>query len=94
MRLSRELALGAQSEVHKKMATNSLAESLRGGVSLKEKFTAGQLSAITNGDATIPGYIWHHHQDIGRMQLIPRETHIKTGHIGESLWKRGLDATK
>jgi hypothetical protein len=33
------------------------------------------------------GYTWHHHQDHGRMQLIPREIHEATGHTGGfSLW--------
>ena len=25
---------------------------------------------------------WHHHQDTGRMQLIPFDIHDLTGHIG------------
>ncbi|WP_417696190.1 HNH endonuclease [Pseudomonas sp.] len=27
------------------------------------------------------GYTWHHHQDSGRMQLVPELIHKKTGHI-------------
>jgi RHS repeat-associated protein len=33
------------------------------------------------------GYTWHHHQDAGRMQLVPSEIHKATGHTGGfSLW--------
>jgi hypothetical protein len=27
-------------------------------------------------------YTWHHHQDVGRMQLVPRKIHADTGHVG------------
>jgi RHS repeat-associated protein len=32
--------------------------------------------------STPEGYIWHHNQDTGRMQLIDRKIHEKTGHTG------------
>jgi hypothetical protein len=36
---------------------------------------------------TPDGYTWHHHQDYGRMQLVPEEIHRVTGHTGGfSLW--------
>lgn len=31
---------------------------------------------------TPPGYVWHHHQDRGLMQLIEEGVHLKTGHTG------------
>jgi hypothetical protein len=32
-------------------------------------------------------YTWHHHQDRGRMQLVPEKVHAETGHTGGfSLW--------
>ncbi|HEZ4390548.1 TPA: HNH endonuclease, partial [Neisseria meningitidis] len=34
------------------------------------------------GEPKIPNYTWHHHQDTGRMQLVPEEKHSPTGHIG------------
>lgn len=42
------------------------------------------MKAIRGGRANIPGYTWHHHQDIGRMQLVPRPIHTAAGtpHIG------------
>lgn len=32
--------------------------------------------------STPEGYTWHHHQDEGRMQLVERRVHSKTGHTG------------
>ena len=45
--------------------------------------------AIANAIAGIekepPGVVWHHHQDFGRMQLVPSDSHALTGHEGG--WK-------
>jgi hypothetical protein len=32
--------------------------------------------------STPKGYTWHHHQELGRMQLVPEELHIAVGHTG------------
>jgi len=38
---------------------------------------------------TPKGYTWHHHQEIGRMQLVKSKIHRKTGHTGGfSLFKK------
>ncbi|MDR3690724.1 MAG: HNH endonuclease [Fimbriimonas sp.] len=35
-----------------------------------------------------PDYIWHHHQDYGRMQLVRGDIHRATGHHGGfKLWR-------
>ncbi len=39
---------------------------------------------------TPAGYTWHHHQDSGRMQLVPTDLHARTAHTGgASLWAGG-----
>lgn len=40
------------------------------------------MDAIYREDSKIPDFTWHHHQDTGRMQLIPTDIHSQTGHIG------------
>ena len=35
------------------------------------------------------GYTWHHHQDTGRMQLVPEWDHSKTGHVGGDYIQKG-----
>ncbi|MES5674720.1 HNH endonuclease [Acinetobacter baumannii] len=34
-------------------------------------------------------HTWHHHQDNGRMQLVPEWEHSKTGHIGGDAMQGG-----
>jgi hypothetical protein len=37
-----------------------------------------------------PGLTWHHHQDVGRMQLIDEDFHASVAHLGgNSLWGLG-----
>jgi hypothetical protein len=43
------------------------------------KFTAEQLEAIMKHRANIPGYIWHHHEQFARMQLIPKSIYDALG---------------
>ncbi|MFU2048671.1 HNH endonuclease, partial [Avibacterium gallinarum] len=64
------------------MATRDLANAIEKGYISKNNFTSEQLNAIYRGDKKIPGFTWHHHQDTGRMQLIPERIHQETGHIG------------
>lgn len=38
-------------------------------------------------NSTPEGYVWHHHQDYGRMQLVNKNIHQSTGHNGGySIW--------
>jgi len=53
-------------------------------------FSAQQLQQIEMGARKIDGYTWHHHQDNGRMQLIPEMVHKKTGHIGGEAMGGGM----
>ena len=57
--------------------------------SLRIKFTSDQLNAIEQELPTIPDLVWHHHQDTGRMQLMSREVHMETGHIGGGAMREG-----
>ncbi|MDR1488612.1 MAG: HNH endonuclease [Holosporales bacterium] len=42
---------------------------------------------MKSGLEKIDGYTWHHHQDVGRMQLVPEKIHADTGHFGgDALW--------
>lgn len=68
-------------KLHKCTATRDLYMYLR-RLGTNFGFNRVQLHAIKNGIPHIPGYIWHHHQDLGRMQLVPKKIHNKTGHIG------------
>jgi filamentous hemagglutinin len=64
------------------LATKDLAAAIDRGEISASKFTPQQLQEIKSGSSTIEGYTWHHHQDTGRMQLVPRDLHRQTGHVG------------
>ena len=69
-----------------RLATRDLRDTIATNPQLRSRFTQPQLDAIQGGRAKIPDFTWHHHQDTGRMQLVPSATHRRTGHIGgESL---------
>jgi len=68
-------------------ATKQLKFALDSGQINKSTFDASQQKAISNLEKKIPGYTWHHHQEFGRLQLIPDVMHEKSGHIGGmSMW--------
>ena len=53
---------------------------------LKSLFTADQIINI-QANKTPPGYVWHHSEIEGVMQLVPSEIHMATSHTGgNSLW--------
>jgi hypothetical protein len=72
----------ADEATHMREATRALRTAIKDGQISKSKFTDAQLKAIKSGKAKIPDYTWHHHQDTGRMQLVPTEIHKQAGHIG------------
>lgn len=63
-------------------ATRELRSLIESGQVSASQFTEAQLAAIRGGRAQIPDFTWHHHQDVGRMQLVPRQTHADVGHVG------------
>ena len=71
-----------------RMATRDLYKHL-GENGIKKQFNAEQISTIKAGKEKIPDYTWHHHQDTGRMQLVPSKLHAETGHIGGNSMENG-----
>jgi hypothetical protein len=65
-----------------KLATVALNESIEKGLISKSGFTNEQIVQIKNGEPSIKGYTWHHHQDTGRIQLVLTNIHNKVKHIG------------
>lgn len=63
-------------------ATLQLKEAVALGQVDRSKFAPDQLAAIEAGATSIPRLRWHHHQEYGRMQLVPADIHTKTTHIG------------
>lgn len=71
------------------LASKDLWGAIQRGEVNSSQFTSSQLKQIKNGNSKVEGYTWHHHQDQGRMQLVPTWEHSKTGHIGGDAMKDG-----
>lgn len=57
----------------------------------EEMFDEEQIDDIAN-DHIPEGYVWHHSEDRGEMQLVDAEIHAKTGHTGgKSVWGGGSE---
>ena len=66
-----------------------LKEQIKDNSELKSKFNSEQVEQIENG-RTPSGYTWHHHQQDGKMQLVPTDIHDKSAHTGgKALWGGG-----
>ncbi|WP_439863546.1 two-partner secretion domain-containing protein [Pseudomonas antarctica] len=72
-----------------RMATRDLRTQIDSGAVPSSAFTDVQLKAIRGGQDKIPGYTWHHHQDTGRMQLVPEVFHNGARHVGWESMSKG-----
>ncbi len=70
------------------MATRDLRSAIDAGSISPNQFNAEQLAAIPSGKSEIPDNTWHH-QDSGRMQLVPFDEHNKVGHVGGGYMGKG-----
>jgi hypothetical protein len=58
---------------------------------LRKRFSAEQINEIQH-NKTPTGYVWHHNQKSGVLELVDRELHKKTTHTGgRSIWGGGQD---
>ncbi|MBU9723516.1 MULTISPECIES: HNH endonuclease [Bacillaceae] len=78
--------------LHFSYANQQLVEMVNADPSLANEFTGMQLEQIYAGE-TPDGFTWHHHEDLGRIQLVDEEIHAKSGHSGgRTIWGGGSDA--
>ena len=68
-------------ERHFYMANKILKEDIFSNKKLRSKFSKSQIKQISQYE-TPSGYTWHHHQDVGVLQLVDAELHSKTHHAG------------
>lgn len=79
-----------QSKAYAKECNAKLKEAIENDPELKSKFTPEQIKDIEEG-RTPTGYVWHHNEEPGKMQLVKREDHDRAiggaAHTGgNSLW--------
>ena len=72
-----------------KEANKQLEAAIESDDGLKSEFTDEQLEQIKAGD-TPEGYVWHHSEEAGTLQLVDTTVHAQTGHTGgRSIWGGG-----
>lgn len=69
-------------------ASKDLWQAIQRGEVNSSQFTSTQLRQIQNGNSKIDTFTWHH-QDQGRVQLVPQREHSQTGHVGGDAMKDG-----
>lgn len=79
-----------ESRAYAKECNAKLKEAVENDPELRDKFTPEQIKDIEEG-RTPAGYVWHHNEEPGKMQLVKREDHDRTmggaAHTGGcSLW--------
>ena len=81
--------LKASDKVQFTECCNQLKNAISKDPELAKKFNNEQLEQIRSGD-TPDGYVWHHNEELGKMQLVDIKIHEQTGHNGgRSLWGGG-----
>ncbi|WP_370464665.1 HNH endonuclease [Methylosinus sp. RM1] len=86
-------AVGPQEQMA--MATKTLRGMINSDPVYKARlgFSLFQLRDIEIGVHKIKGYAWHHHQQPGRMQLVPENLH-KVSHVGGSSMNRCMQTNR
>ena len=79
-----------KSNAYAKECNANLKEAVQNDPDLRSKFTKEQLDDIENG-RTPNGYVWHHNEEQGKMELVKKSDHDRTSggaaHTGGSvLW--------
>lgn len=73
-------------ELHFYIANKLLYKKMLSSSRPKLKFSNKQMKQLYQGD-TPNGYVWHHHQDSGVLQLVDETIHARTHHSGGySIW--------
>lgn len=76
-------------KTHLSRASKKLYEDAMKDNNLKKLFTDEEIKKFKKGEVP-KDYTWHHHQEPGKMQLVDKYIHKKTGHDGGfSIWGPG-----
>ena len=71
---------------HFSRASTALYNDIMKDDNLRSQFTDAEIAILKKGKVP-KAYTWHHHQDVGKMQLVDSYIHMKTGHTGGfSIW--------
>lgn len=71
-------------------ATRALKYAINEDTELSKKFTQQQLDDIQNEEPRITDLTWHHNEEVGILELVDRQIHLKTNHTGgRNIWGGG-----
>ena len=92
--LLEDLHLGSgRAPSHRRAANEKLFAAIKQEPALAEELglSKPQVENLLKSDSSPPGYIWHHHQDVGRMQLVSQCQHqLANPHTGGmAIWGGG-----
>ena len=74
-----------------KEANDQLKDAIENDPEVRKQFTDEQIEQIEAGD-TPEGYVWHHSEEPGTLQLVDTTTHAQTGHTGgRTVWGGGSE---
>ena len=86
--ISLELYL-KRDKVQFKECNRQLLEAVGDNIELRKIFSEKQLNQISKGKNP-KGYTWHHDAESGKLQLVDKEIHKRTGHTGgRAIWGGG-----
>lgn len=81
-----------------KEANSQLLERIEASPAFRKNFSAEQLEQIRDGCVTgapPDGYVWHHNEEAGILQLVDQKIHSQTGHTGgRSIWGGGYEKNR
>ncbi|WP_053104169.1 HNH endonuclease [Bacillus sp. FJAT-27231] len=80
-------------DIHFAVANETLHEAIEKNPGLADELglNTADKQALAAGD-TPPGYVWHHSEEPGTLELIDKEVHHQTGHTGgRELWGGGAE---
>lgn len=81
--------LMASDLVQFKECITQLQQALNDNPALKQQFSPRQLEQIANGKKP-SGYVWHHNEEVGKMELVDAEKHDAAKHVGgKAIWGGG-----
>lgn len=82
----------ASDKVQFSECNTQLKDAINKNPELRKQFSERQLAQIDQG-ITPSGYVWHHNEVRGKMQLVDAKTHAATGHTGgKAIWGGGSEA--
>jgi len=78
-------------DVHFSYLNDQLANAIASDPDLAANFTSAQIAEIQAGE-TPEGYVWHHTEEPGHMELVEEEEHANSAHTGgRELWGGGSE---